>query len=92
MDLGLDGKVILVTAVPTVLAAHCVVAWSKRARVALCARDGDRLREAARACAPWRDVLDVVADVTEPSGPRAVRDRRHGGASAHRRPRQQRGA
>jgi len=69
MDLGLDGKVILVTGGSDGLGrALCGRLVEEGARVALCARDGDRLREAARGLrAMGGDVLDVVADVTEPA-------------------------
>jgi len=60
MDLGLDGKVILVTGGSTVLAAHCVVAWSKRAPESPCAHATGPPEEAARGlramavtCSTW---------------------------------------
>lgn len=68
MDLGLEGKVALVTAASRGLGfATAQALVQEGARVAICARDPDRLRAAAGALG--RDVLAVPADVTDPAAP-----------------------
>ena len=68
MDLGLEGKVVLVTGGSEGLGrALCGRLVAEEAKVALCARDAGRLAEAAEGLrADGGDVLEVVADVTEP--------------------------
>ena len=68
MDLGLDGKVALVTAASKGLGFACALALSREgAKVAICARDADRVRSASDAL-PGQS-LGVAADVTDPAVP-----------------------
>jgi 3-oxoacyl-[acyl-carrier protein] reductase len=68
MDLGLQGKVALVTAASKGLGfASAKALVEEGASVAINARDGDRLEEAATALGS--DVLALPADVTEPGVP-----------------------
>ena len=68
MDLGLEGKVVLVTGGSDGLGrALCRRLVAEEAKVALCARDADRLAATAAGLrADGGDVLEMVADVTEP--------------------------
>lgn len=68
MDLGLDGKVALVTAASRGLGRAAALALSREgARVTICARDPDRL--AATAAELPGEVLASPADVTDPAAP-----------------------
>ena len=68
MDLGLDGKVALVTAASKGLGLASATALAgEGASVAICAREPARLAAAAAAIGP--DVLAIPADVTEPDAP-----------------------
>ena len=68
MDLGLEGKVALVTAASRGLGlASAEALAAEGASVAICARDPDRLEAAAAGIGP--DVLALPADVTEPDVP-----------------------
>jgi 3-oxoacyl-[acyl-carrier protein] reductase len=68
VDLGLDGKVALVTAASRGLGfATAKALVEEGARVTICARDPERLRAAAAELGP--DVLAVPADVTDPEAP-----------------------
>jgi 3-oxoacyl-[acyl-carrier protein] reductase len=68
VDLGLAGRVALVTAASRGLGfATAKALVDEGANVAICARDPDRLAEAARALGD--DVLAIPADVTEPEAP-----------------------
>lgn len=68
MDLGLEGKVVLVTGGSDGLGrALCHGLVAEDAKVALCARDEDRVQAAAdRLRAAGGDVLALAADVTKP--------------------------
>src|SRR5258705_11094459 len=68
MDLGLHGKVALVTAASKGLGlASAAALAAEGASVAICARDPERLTAAAAGIGP--DVLAIPADVTEPDAP-----------------------
>jgi 3-oxoacyl-[acyl-carrier protein] reductase len=71
MDLGIAGKTALVTAASKGLGLGAAVALAEEgARVVICARGEEALREAeARIRAIGGEVLAVVADVTEPAAP-----------------------
>jgi len=68
VDLGLEGKVVLVTGGSDGLGrALCRRLVAEEAKVALCARDADRLTATAEGLrADGGDVLEMLADVTEP--------------------------
>lgn len=68
MDLGLEGKVALVTAASKGLGRGAALALAREgARVVICARDPERLQ--ATASELPGEVLAVPADVTEPAEP-----------------------
>jgi 3-oxoacyl-[acyl-carrier protein] reductase len=71
MDLGLDGKVALVTASSKGLGRASALALSREgARVVICAREEEALRETEREMAG--EALAIVTDVTEPDAPRRL--------------------
>jgi 3-oxoacyl-[acyl-carrier protein] reductase len=71
MDLGLAGKVALVTAASRGLGfASAKALAAEGASVAICARGADGLRAAARELGD--DVLAIRSDVTEPDAPRRL--------------------
>jgi 3-oxoacyl-[acyl-carrier protein] reductase len=73
MDLGLDGKVALVTASSKGLGRASAMALSgEGARVVICARGEAALHEAEREMPG--DVLAIIADVTEPDQPQRLVD------------------
>ena len=74
MDLGLEGRVALVTAASKGLGlASAVALAAEGASVAICARDPDRLAAAAAGIGPG--VLALPADVADPAAPaRLVRE------------------
>lgn len=76
MDLGLEGRVALVTAASKGLGRASALALAQEgAHVAICARGEQALREteeALRACGV--DVLAVAADVTDPDAPSRLVD------------------
>lgn len=73
MDLGLNGRVALVTAASRGLGFGSAKALVEEgAKVAICARDPERLREAAETLGP--DVLAIPADVTDPDVPARLVD------------------
>jgi len=68
MDLGLEGTVALVTAASKGLGYACALALSREgAKVAICARDADRVRSASDALPG--ESLAIAADVTDPHAP-----------------------
>jgi 3-oxoacyl-[acyl-carrier protein] reductase len=73
MDLGLDGKVALVTASSKGLGRATALALSEEgARVVICARGEQALRDTERALPG--ETLAIVADVTEPETPARLVD------------------
>jgi 3-oxoacyl-[acyl-carrier protein] reductase len=71
MDLGIDGKVALVTAASAGLGFGCAAALSKEGcRVAINGHDASRLDAAAGAIG--EDALALTADVTEATAPAAL--------------------
>jgi 3-oxoacyl-[acyl-carrier protein] reductase len=74
MDLGVAGKVALVTAASKGLGRASALALAgEGARVAICARGEDSLREAEKAVSEvGGEVLGIVADVTEVTAPRQL--------------------
>ena len=73
MDLGIDGKVALVTAASKGLGRGAAAALAAEGcRVAICARDPERL--AATANDLPGEILALPADVTEPATPRLLVD------------------
>ena len=73
MDLGIDGKVALVTAASKGLGRAAALALSREgARLVICARGADRL--AATAAELPGEVLAIPADVTEPGVPSELVD------------------
>ncbi|HEX6132043.1 MAG TPA: SDR family oxidoreductase [Actinomycetota bacterium] len=73
MDLGLDGKVALVTAASRGLGRGAALALAAEGcRVAICARGDEGLR--ATAAELGADTLAVPADVTDPAAPRRLVD------------------
>jgi 3-oxoacyl-[acyl-carrier protein] reductase len=74
VDLGLEGRVALVTASSKGLGRATALALSQEgAKVVLCARDRQELDEAAAAMPG--EALAVAADVTDPATPRRLVDR-----------------
>lgn len=70
MDLGIAGRVALVTAASRGLGRASALALAEAgARVAICARGEEALREAEHELAGHTEVLAVVADVTHPEAP-----------------------
>jgi 3-oxoacyl-[acyl-carrier protein] reductase len=68
MDLGIDGKVALVTAASKGLGRGAALALANEgAKVVICARDPERLHQTAAELPP--DALVIPADVTEPDVP-----------------------
>lgn len=73
MDLGLGGKVALVTAASKGLGfASAKALVGEGAKVAICARGAEGLRDAAAELG--EDVLAIQADVTEPDAPQRLVD------------------
>jgi 3-oxoacyl-[acyl-carrier protein] reductase len=70
MDLGIAGRVALVTAASKGLGRATAVALAREgAKVAICARGADALADAEAELAGYTDVLAVPADVTDPAEP-----------------------
>jgi 3-oxoacyl-[acyl-carrier protein] reductase len=70
VDLGIEGRVALVTAASKGLGRASAVALAENGvKVAICARSEESLREAAAEIGRHGDVLAVASDVTEPGAP-----------------------
>ena len=70
MDLGIAGRVALVTAASKGLGRASAVALAQEgAKVAICARGSEALGDAEAELAQYTDVLAVQADVTHPAEP-----------------------
>ena len=70
MDLGIAGRVALVTAASKGLGRASAVALAQEgAKVAICARGSEALGDAEAELAQYTDVLAVQADVTDPAEP-----------------------
>ncbi len=75
MDLGVTGRVALVTAASKGLGRAAAAALAQEgAKVVICARGADALAEAEAELAASTEVLGVVADVTDPGAPRRLVD------------------
>lgn len=73
MDLGITGRVALVTAASKGLGLATALALAEDgAKVVICARGTDALAAAERELAARTEVLAVVADVTQPDAPRRM--------------------
>jgi len=73
MELGIAGKVALVTAASKGLGRASALALAEEgAKVAICARGEDALREAEAELAAHTEVLAITADVTDPTVPEAL--------------------
>src|SRR6476469_5439158 len=70
MDLGIAGRVALVTAASRGLGRASAVALAREgAKVAICARGADALADAEAELAGLTGVLAIPADVTDPAEP-----------------------
>ncbi len=70
MDLGLTGRVALVTAASKGLGRASAVALAQEgAKVVICARGAEALADAEAELASYTDVLAIPADVTDPGVP-----------------------
>ena len=70
MDLGIAGRVALVTAASKGLGRAAALALAQEgAKVAICARGAEALADAEAELAAHTDVLAVQADVTDPAAP-----------------------
>lgn len=76
MDLGIDGRVALVTAASKGLGRASALALAEEGcRVAICARTESTLRDAERdIAATGTEVLAIAADVTDPAAPQRLVD------------------
>ena len=73
MDLGLDGKIVLVTGSSRGIGREIATRLSEEgAHVVLCARGADELDAAVRAMSGPGRAVGIAADVTSPDGARAV--------------------
>lgn len=73
MDLEISGRVALVTGASRGLGRATATALAQEgAKVAICARDESRLREAETELSAYGEVLALSADVTRPSTPREL--------------------
>src|SRR5689334_13377349 len=75
MDLGLRERVALVTAASKGLGRASALALAEEgARVVICARGEESLRETEAALNDRTEVLAIVADVTDPGAPQRLVD------------------
>jgi 3-oxoacyl-[acyl-carrier protein] reductase len=73
VDLGIAGRVALVTAASKGLGRASAVAFAQEgAKVAICARGADALGDAESELARYTEVLAIQADVTDPAEPARV--------------------
>jgi 3-oxoacyl-[acyl-carrier protein] reductase len=73
VDLGVSGRVALVTAASRGLGRSSALALAREGvKVSICARGEDALRAAEQELAAHTEVLATVADVTDPSAPAAL--------------------
>ena len=73
MDLGIGGRVALVTAASKGLGRATAMALAHEGvKVAICARGAEKLEEARAELAAHTDVLAMAADVTDPDVPRRL--------------------
>jgi 3-oxoacyl-[acyl-carrier protein] reductase len=73
MDLGIDGRVALVTASSKGLGKASALALADEGcKVVVCARGEDALRDTEKELAGRTEVLAIVDDVTEPDAPRRL--------------------
>ena len=73
MNLGIDGRVALVTASSKGLGRASAVALAEEGcKVVVCARGEDALRSTEKELAERTEVLAIVDDVTEPDAPRRL--------------------
>ena len=75
MDLGIAGRVALVTAASKGLGRAAALALAEEgAKVVICARGAEALADAEAKLAASTDVLALVADVTDPAAPQRLVD------------------
>jgi 3-oxoacyl-[acyl-carrier protein] reductase len=75
MNLGIEGRVALVTASSKGLGRASAVALAEEGcRVVICARGEEALRDAEKEISAHGEVLAIPADVTEPAAPRRLVD------------------
>src|SRR4051794_33346780 len=73
MDLGINGKVALVTAASKGLGRASAMALADEGcKLVICARGEDALRATEKGLGERSEVLAVVEDVTEPGAPRRL--------------------
>ena len=75
MNLGIEGRVALVTASSKGLGRASALALAEEGcRVVICARGEDALRDAEKEISTHAEVLAISADVTDPAVPKHLVD------------------